>query len=194
MDDALQAGALRHAVLAGGCFWGVQKVFQHMTGVTRAVSGYAGGLAETADYKTVCTGTTGHAEAVHLTYDPAQLTFGGLLRVFFSVAHDPTQLDRQGPDVGSQYRSAIFAQDDEQLLLAQAYLRQLDQAGVFDQAIVTRLEPRGVFYPAEAYHQDYATLHPENQYVSGHDLPKIQALARLYPELFLSRPTLVNPD
>ena len=154
------------AVLAGGCFWGVQGVFQHTAGVVNAVSGYAGGSKSTADYGTVSSGTTGHAESVQIKYDPKQISYGKILQIFFSVAHDPTQLNRQGPDSGTQYRSAIFTTSDEQKKVAEAYVAQLDAAKVYKQPIVTKVGPLEGFYPAEAYHQDYLTLHPNQPYIA----------------------------
>jgi len=171
------------AVLAGGCFWGVQGVFQHVKGVTAAQSGYAGGDAATANYDTVSTETTGHAESVRITYDPAQVTYGQLLRVFFSVVQDPTELNYQGPDVGPSYRSVIFAQDDTQRNIADAYIAQLNAAGAFSAPIVTTVSS-GQFFPAEAYHQDYLSLHPNNPYIVQNDLPKLAALRSTYPELY----------
>jgi peptide-methionine (S)-S-oxide reductase len=171
--------------LAGGCFWGVQAVFQHMKGVTKAVSGYAGGNASTASYETVSSGTTGHAESVQVTYDPSQVTLGQILKVYFSVAHDPTELNRQGPDHGTQYRSAIFFGSPEQQKIAAAYIAQLDQAKTFSGPIVTKLEPLQAFYPAEGYHQDYARLHPTNAYIATNDLPKVVALEKQYPQLYV---------
>lgn len=182
-DEVVTAGgAPRSVVLAGGCFWGVQAVFQEVKGVTSAVSGYAGGAAALARYELVSSGTTGHAEAVQITYDPTQVTLGTLLKVFFSVAHDPTTLDRQGPDRGPQYRSAVFYANPEQESIARAYIAQLDAAKVFASPIVTKLEPLSAFYPAEAYHQDYARLHPNNPYIQAHDLPKLEQLKQLYPK------------
>lgn len=178
-------------VLAGGCFWGVQKVFQHVRGVQRAVSGYAGGSAGSADYETVSTGRTGHAESVQITYDPSVVSFGTLLRVYFSVAHNPTELNRQGPDHGTQYRSEIFTTSDEQKRVAQAYIAQLDGAGVFSRPIVTRVEPLEKFYAAEDYHQDYATLHPDSGYIATFDLPKVRNLERLFPAQYRADPVLV---
>jgi peptide-methionine (S)-S-oxide reductase len=178
-------------VLAGGCLWGVQGVFQHVEGVTSAVSGYAGGDAQTAQYETVSGGGTGHAEAVKITYDPRRISYGRILQIYFSVAHDPTQLNRQGPDVGTQYRSAIFPADAEQARVAKAYVEQLDRAGVFDAAIVTRIEPDRSFYPAEDYHQDYLTLHPTSPYIAINDLPKVEALERLFPDAYRAEPVLV---
>jgi peptide-methionine (S)-S-oxide reductase len=179
------------AVLAGGCFWGVQGVFQHVKGVTNAVSGYAGGEKTTAEYETVSTGRTGHAESVQITYDPRAITYGRLLQVYFSVAHDPTQLNRQGPDSGTQYRSAIFPADTEQARIAQAYIAQLDQAHAFHAKIVTKIEPDRAFFPAEAYHQDFLTLHPTYPYIVFNDLPKIDALKRMFPDLYRADPVLV---
>ena len=180
------------AVLAGGCFWGVQGVFQHVKGVTGAVSGYAGGDKDKAHYETVGSGRTGHAESVQVTFDPRQISYGRILQIYFSVAHDPTQLNRQGPDAGTQYRSAIFPADAEQALVAKAYIAQLDQAHVFDQAIVTKIEPGRSFYPAEAYHQDFLTLNPAYPYIVINDLPKVANLERLYPDLYRSQPVLVG--
>jgi peptide-methionine (S)-S-oxide reductase len=178
-------------VLAGGCFWGVQGVFQHVKGVTSAVSGYAGGDKRTADYELVSAGRTGHAESVRVTYDPRQISYGRLLQVFFSVVHDPTQLNRQGPDSGTQYRSAIFPLSAEQADVAKAYITQLDQAHAFKKAIVTKIEPDRAFYPAENYHQDYLTLNPRNPYIAINDLPKIEDLKRFFPDLYRAAPVLV---
>jgi len=175
------------AVFAGGCFWGVEAVFRHVKGVTGAVSGYAGGTAKTADYELVSSGTTRHAEAVQVTFDPAQVSYGQLLRVFFSVAHDPTQLNRQGPDVGTQYRSAIFFANDDQKNVAQAYVNQLNQAKVFSRPIVTELVTLPAFYPAEAYHQNYAALHPTQPYIVMHDLPKVASLREQFPALYTGK-------
>jgi peptide-methionine (S)-S-oxide reductase len=179
-------------VLAGGCFWGVQGVFQHVKGVTSAVSGYAGGEKKTADYEAVSTGRTGHAESVQVTYDPRQISFGRLLQVFFSVAHDPTELNRQGPDTGPQYRSAIFSTTAEQAAVAKAYIGQLDQAHAFKKPIVTKIDPDRTFYPAEAYHQDYLTRNPRNPYIAFNDLPKIDELKRVFADLYRATPVLVN--
>jgi peptide-methionine (S)-S-oxide reductase len=178
-------------VLAGGCFWGVQGVFQHVKGVTNAVSGYAGGEKKTADYEVVSTGRTGHAESVSVTYDPRQISYGRLLQIFFSVAHDPTELNRQGPDTGTQYRSAIFPVSAEQADVAKAYVAQLDQAHAFKKPIVTRIEPDRAFYPAEAYHQDFLTRNPSYPYIAINDLPKIDDLKRLLPDLYRVTPQLV---
>ena len=176
--------AKQTVVFAGGCFWGVQAVFQHVKGVADATSGYAGGTADTAQYPIVSTGETGHAESVRVTFDPAQVSFGQLLKVFFSVAHDPTELNRQGPDEGTQYRSAIFFTSPEQQRIAGAYVAQLDAAKVFGSRIVTQLAPLQAFYPAEAYHQNYATLHPDNPYILINDAPKVAQLRRLFPDLY----------
>ncbi|HXY31567.1 MAG TPA: peptide-methionine (S)-S-oxide reductase MsrA [Gemmatimonadaceae bacterium] len=172
------------AVIAGGCFWGIQAVFQHVKGVKSAISGYAGGDANTAEYELVSTGTTGHAESVRITYDPSQISYGRLLKVFFSVAHDPTQLNRQGPDWGNQYRSAIFYSTDAQKRVAAAYIAQLTQAKLFKQPIVTQVVPLKGFYEAEAYHQDYATRHPTQPYIVINDLPKVDHLHTEWPELY----------
>jgi peptide-methionine (S)-S-oxide reductase len=187
--DASKAAASgqQTAVVAGGCFWGIQAVFQHVKGVVSATSGYSGGEAKSAEYEIVSTGQTGHAESVKITYDPAQITYGELLRVFFSVAHDPTQLNRQGPDDGTQYRSVIFYGNDEQKKIAQAYIAQLDQAKVFPHAIVTQVVPLKAFYPAEAYHQDYATRHPDQPYIVYNDAPKVAQLRQQFPDLYLGK-------
>jgi len=175
----------RTVVLAGGCFWGVQAVFQHVRGVTKAVSGYAGGSSWTANYQVVSSGVTSHAESVQVSYDPSQITLGQILRVFFSVAHDPTQLNRQGPDVGRQYRSAIFHADADQKRLAEAYITELDQRRVFEGRIVTQVVPLEGFYAAESYHQNYAARHPESPYIVINDAPKVARLRRLFPELYV---------
>jgi peptide-methionine (S)-S-oxide reductase len=171
-------------VFAGGCFWGVQAVFQHVKGVQEATSGYAGGAADTARYDLVSTGTTGHAESVRVTFDPAQVSFGQLLQVFFSVAHDPTELNRQGPDEGTQYRSAIFFTSPEQKRVTSAYVAQLDRAKLLGAPIVTQVAPLAAFYPAEAYHQDYARRHPDNPYIVINDAPKVEHLRTLFPALY----------
>ena len=189
--DAAAAQANEVAVLAGGCFWGVQGVFQHVEGVTSAVSGYAGGAKETASYDKVTSGRTGHAEAVRNTYDPRKITYGRVLQLYFSVAHDPTELNRQGPDVGTQYRSTIFPATDEQARVAKAYIDQLNGAGAFSSKVVTTIEPGQVFYPAEAYHQDYMTLNPRQPYIVIHDLPKVANLKRLFPASYREEPALV---
>jgi peptide-methionine (S)-S-oxide reductase len=187
--DAPRASApsREKAVFAGGCFWGVQAVFQHVKGVMSATSGYAGGSVRNPEYEMVSTGETGHAESVQVVYDPSQVTYGELLRVFFSVAHDPTQLNRQGPDDGTQYRSAIFYTKDEQKKIADAYITQLDQAKVFPHPIVTQLAPLQAFYPAEAYHQNYAALHPKNPYIVYNDAPKVEHLKQQFPDLYTGR-------
>jgi peptide-methionine (S)-S-oxide reductase len=185
-------GASETAVLAGGCFWGVQGVFQHVKGVSAAVSGYAGGDASTAQYETVGTGTTGHAESVRITYDPSQVTFGQLLHVFFSVVHDPTELNRQGPDVGEQYRSAIFPQNDMQQRIADAYIAQLNQAKVFDAPVVTLTKRDSGFFPAEDYHQDYLNSHPTAMYIVANDMPKLDDLRQQFPDLYREQPVLVH--
>lgn len=182
-----KAKSAESAVLAGGCFWGIQAVFQHVKGVTSAVSGYSGGSAETAEYETVSSGATGHAESVKVTYDPSQISYGQLLRIFFSVAHDPTQLDRQGPDTGTQYRSAIFFANDEQKRIAQAYIDQLNRAKVFPRKIVTEVSALKAFYAAEAYHQNYATLHPNEPYIAINDLPKVEHLKEMFPAFYTAR-------
>jgi peptide-methionine (S)-S-oxide reductase len=182
---------LQTVVLAGGCFWGVQAVFQHVKGVSQAVSGYAGGAKETASYEIVSSGQSGHAESVQVTFDPMQISYGRILQIYFSVAHDPTQLNRQGPDTGTQYRSAIFYQDESQKSIAQAYIAQLDRAGVYKRPIVTQTNQLKGFYPAEAYHQDYATLHPSSPYIAFNDLPKVDNLQRVFADLYRDRPVLV---
>ena len=181
------ASSRETAVLAGGCFWGIQAVYQHVKGVISATSGYSGGEAKTAEYETVSTGDTGHAESVQIVYDPAQVTYGELLRVFFSVAHDPTQLDRQGPDEGTQYRSSIFYANDEQKHIAESYIAQLDQAKVFSHAIVTKVVPFRAFYQAEAYHQNYAALHPNQPYIMFNDAPKVEHLKQEFPTLYVAK-------
>jgi peptide-methionine (S)-S-oxide reductase len=185
VDESLSAKSGQEtAVFAGGCFWGVQAVFQHVKGVVSATSGYSGGPSIAAEYEVVSTGTTGHAESVKVVYDPAKVSYGQLLKVFFSVAHDPTELNRQGPDQGTQYRSVIFDSSDQQKRIAQAYIAQLDQAKVFPHAIVTQVVPLKAFYPAEAYHQNYATLHPDNPYIKYNDLPKVAHLQQQFPNLY----------
>jgi peptide-methionine (S)-S-oxide reductase len=179
------------AVLAGGCFWGVQGVFQHVNGVTQAVSGYAGGSQATAKYETVSSGRTSHAESVQITFDPQKISYGHILQIYFSVAHDPTELNRQGPDVGTQYRSGIFPTSIEQARIAKAYIDQLNKAAVFKAPIVTTLEPDQTFYPAEAYHQDFLTRNPTHPYIVFNDLPKIENLKRLQPDVYRADPVLV---
>jgi peptide-methionine (S)-S-oxide reductase len=180
------------AVFAGGCFWGVQGVFQHVEGVKNAVSGYAGGAKDKAEYEVVSGGGTGHAESVKVTYDPSKITYGRLLQIYFSVAHDPTQLNRQGPDHGTQYRSTIFPANDEQAKVAKAYIDQLDAANTFGRKLATTIEPGKAFYPAEAYHQDYLTLNPRQPYIVYNDLPKIEALKQMFPTLYRAKPVLVS--
>ena len=178
-------------VLAGGCFWGVQAVYQHTKGVTSAVSGYAGGDKQTAHYEIVGTGGTGHAEAVSVTFDPRQISYGKILQIYFSVAHNPTELNRQGPDLGTQYRSAIFYADDEQKKVASAYIAELDKAHVFPRSIATQLEPLHGFYPAENYHQDFAVLHPSYPYIVFNDLPKVENLKKLFATDYRETPVTV---
>ena len=183
--DAASSTAPQTAVFAGGCFWGIQAVFQHVKGVRQATSGYSGGDQATADYQLVSTGTTGHAESVQVVYDPAQISYGQLLKIFFSVAHDPTQLNRQGPDSGTQYRSVLFFSNDEQQRIAQAYVRQLQDAKAFPRPIVTQIVPLKKFFPAEAYHQNYATLHPNDAYIVFNDRPKVVALQKQFPAIYV---------
>jgi peptide-methionine (S)-S-oxide reductase len=190
--DEKSSARLEKAVFAGGCFWGVQGVFQHVEGVTNAVSGYAGGEAATAHYEMVGTGSTGHAEAVEVTYDPSKVTYGQLLHVFFSVAHNPTQLNYQGPDHGTQYRSAIFFADENQKKIARSYIAQLDKAKVYSEPIVTTMEAFKAFYPAEGYHQDFLTLNPTYPYIVYNDLPKIENLKQIFPQLYTENPVLVS--
>jgi len=180
------------AVLAGGCFWGVQGVYQHVKGVTSAVSGYAGGEKNTAMYERVGSGTTGHAESVQITFDPREISYGRLLQVFFSVVHDPTQLNRQGPDVGTEYRSAIFPLNADQEAVARAYVNQLQIARTFSTPVVTKVEPGKVFYRAEEYHQDYLERNPSNPYIAINDLPKLRELQRVFPGLYRETPVLVR--
>ncbi len=175
------------AILAGGCFWGVEAVFEHVKGVSRVESGYSGGSGATAQYDTVSSGATGHAESVRIVYDPSQITYGQLLKVFFAVAHDPTELNRQGPDTGTQYRSAIFYSNEEQKRIAQAYIEQLNQAKVFGRKIVTQVVPFQSFNVAEAYHQNYLVHHPNDPYIVYNDLPKLENLRKLLPELYKAK-------
>jgi peptide-methionine (S)-S-oxide reductase len=184
LDEHPVSNSDRFAVLAGGCFWGVEAVFEHTRGVKKVTSGYAGGPAVSAHYDIVSTGKTGHAESVQIVYDPTQITYGKLLQIFFSVAHDPTQLNRQGPDVGPQYRSAIFFASAEQQRIAQAYVEQLNKAKVFGKPVVTAIQQLDVFYPAEAYHQDYAAHHPNDLYIVINDAPKIEHLRAQFPQLY----------
>ena len=192
VDETPSAGGSEVAVLAGGCFWGVQGVFQHVKGVTSAVSGYAGGEKNTAEYETVSSGATGHAESVQVTYDPRQITYGRLLQIYFSVAHDPTELNRQGPDTGTQYRSAIFPTTADQERIAAAYIAQLDAAHVFSRKVATKIEAGRAFYPAEAYHQDFLTRNPTYPYIVFNDLPKVREVQRLFPDVYRDDPVLVR--
>jgi peptide-methionine (S)-S-oxide reductase len=187
VDSTLAKAQQQTAVLAGGCFWGIQAVFQHVKGVVSATSGYSGGARNTAQYETVSTGRTGHAESVKISYDPAQITYGDLLRIFFSVAHDPTQWNRQGPDEGTQYRSVIFYDNEEQKRIAEAYVAQLNEAKVFPRKIVTQVVPLKAFYPAEAYHQDYAKWHPNEPYIVFNDAPKVVHLRQQFPALYINK-------
>jgi peptide-methionine (S)-S-oxide reductase len=190
--DVQAADGIQTAVIAGGCFWGVQGVYQHTAGVLNAVSGYSGGSKMTANYTMIGTGTTGHAEAVEIKYDPKKISYGKILQIFFSVVHDPTQLNRQGPDVGTQYRSAIFTANDEQKKVAEAYIAQLNAAKVYKQPIVTKVGPLQAFFPAEDYHQDYLTLHPNQPYIVFNDIPKIQNLKKIFADNYIEKPTLVS--
>ena len=190
--DAAPTEDLQTAVIAGGCFWGIQAVYQHTNGITKAISGYAGGDKKDANYELVSGARTGHAEAVQITYDPRVISYGKILQIFFSVAHNPTELNRQGPDSGPQYRTEIFPQTDEQAKIAKAYVAQLDAAKAFGKPIVTKTGTmKAAFYPAEAYHQDYATLHPSNPYIAINDAPKVENLKRLFPKAFRDKPVLV---
>ena len=195
-DIAAAAGAAgittEAAVFAGGCFWGVQGVFQHVKGVSSAVSGYAGGEAKSAKYNIVGSGATGHAEAVRITYDPRQVSYGRLLQIYFSVAHNPTELNRQGPDSGTQYRSTVFPTNPDQLRVATSYIAQLDKSKVFGKPIVTTIELQKVFYPAESYHQDFLTRNPDHPYIVINDLPKVVNLKRVFPDVYRAQPTLVG--
>lgn len=190
--DVAATGATAKAVFAGGCFWGIQGVFQHVKGVTRAVSGYSGGRKETATYEQVITETTGHAEAVEITYDPKVVSYGTLMQIFFSVAHDPTEVNRQGPDTGPSYRTAIFPQSEEQARIARLYIAQLDRASLFARPIATKVEAFRGFFPAEAYHQDFLTLNPTYPYIVVNDLPKLRNLARVWPQYWRPEPVLVK--
>lgn len=194
MSDAAPPSdaTVAEAVFAGGCFWGVQGVFQHVRGVTGAVSGYTGGSAETATYERVGTGASGHAEAVRVRYDPRQISYGQLLQIYFTVAHNPTERNRQGPDVGPQYRSAVFPANAEQERVARSYIAQLDAANTFGKALATTVEPLKVFYPAEAYHQDFLVQNPRNPYIVVHDLPKVDALKRMFPASYRPQPVLAT--
>jgi peptide-methionine (S)-S-oxide reductase len=192
IDNPKSSGSLQTAVLAGGCFWGVQGVFEHVRGVQKVVAGYAGGDRSTAQYETVSSGTTGHAESVKITFDPAAISYGQILQIAFSVVHDPTQLNRQGPDVGTQYRSAIFYVDETQKRIAEAYIGQLDSSHAFPRSIVTRVDPLKGFYPAEDYHQDYLIHNPSAPYIAMYDIPKVENFKHLFPELYSGRPVLAN--
>ncbi|MGA7072564.1 peptide-methionine (S)-S-oxide reductase MsrA [Bradyrhizobium sp.] len=190
--DVPNASGIQTVVLAGGCFWGVQGVFQHTAGVVNAVSGYSGGSKTTADYQMVSTGTTGHAESVEVKFDTKKISYGKILQIFFSVAHDPTQLNRQGPDSGTQYRSAIFTTSDEQKKVADAYIAQLNAAKVYRKPIVTKVGPLEGFFAAEGYHQDYLTLHPNQPYIAYNDIPKVENLKKIFAENYIEKPTLVS--
>jgi len=190
-DEPAGTASSEKAVLSGGCFWGVQGVFQHVKGVTRALSGYSGGSEANAQYEIVSTGTTGHAESVEITFDPKQITYGQLLQIYFAVAHDPTELNEQGPDYGTQYRSAIFPQNDQQRSIAERYIAQLDHAKAFPHPIVTKVEHFRGFYPAENYHQDFLALNPSYPYIVINDLPKVRDLQRLFPDRYMDKPVLV---
>jgi peptide-methionine (S)-S-oxide reductase len=190
--DAKPSDVIQTVVLSGGCFWGVQGVFQHTAGVVSAVSGYSGGSKANAEYEKVSTGTTGHAESVQIKYDPKKISYGKLLQIFFSVAHNPTELNYQGPDSGTQYRSAIFTTSDEQKKVTDAYIAQLNAAKVFPKPIVTKVGPLEAFYAAEGYHQDYLTLHPGQPYIAYNDIPKVQNLKKLFAENYTEKPTLVG--
>ena len=192
LDEPATQAHEETAVLAGGCFWGVQGVFQHVSGVTKVIAGYSGGKRETAQYETVSGGQTGHAESVQITYDPTKITYGRLLQIYFSVAHDPTELNRQGPDSGTQYRSAIFPANDMQKQVAQSYIAQLNKAHAFPAPIVTKTDMLTGFYPAENYHQNYLTLHPDQPYIAINDIPKVENLKRLFPSVYLDKPVLLN--
>jgi len=191
-SDLAPSDGLQTAVVSGGCFWGVQGVFQHTAGVVNAVSGYAGGSRMTATYEQVSTGSTGHAESVQIKFDPKKISYGKILQIYFSVAHDPTQLNRQGPDSGTQYRSAIFTTSDEQKQVADAYIAQLNAAKVYGKPIVTKVSSLQAFFPAEAYHQDYLTLHPNQPYIAYNDLPKVENLKKLFAANYIEKPTLVK--
>jgi peptide-methionine (S)-S-oxide reductase len=188
IDEPLApAGAERVAVLAGGCFWGIEAVFEHVKGVKNVVSGYSGGAASTAQYETVSTGRTGHAESVKITYDPSKISYGQLLKVFFSVAHDPTELNRQGPDTGTQYRSVIFVANEEQRRIATNYIAEINKAKLFGRPLATEIVPLQAFYDAEAYHQDYLVHHPDQPYIVINDKPKIESLRKQLPDLYVAK-------
>src|SRR5262245_29621095 len=192
LDDPKVSGVLQTAVVAGGCFWGVQGVYQHVRGVQKAVSGYSGGTTATADYETVSRGDTGHAESIEIVFDPREISYGEILQIFFSVVHDPTQLNRQGPDVGTQYRSAIFYANDSQKRIAQAYIAQLTKAKTFRREIVTKVDPLHGFYAAEDYHQDFLINNPSYPYIVVHDLPKIESFRKLFPGRYREQPVLAR--
>jgi peptide-methionine (S)-S-oxide reductase len=192
VDNPKAAGPPQSAVLAGGCFWGVQGVFEHVRGVQKVIAGYAGGDKATAQYETVSSGTTGHAESVKIVFDPAEISYGQILQIAFSVVHDPTQLNRQGPDVGTQYRSAVFYADDDQRRIAAAYISQLDGSHAFSRPIVTRVDPLKGFYPAEDYHQDYLIHNPDAPYIAFYDIPKIENFKRTFPQLYSGHPVLAH--
>ncbi|KAF1709334.1 peptide-methionine (S)-S-oxide reductase [Pseudoxanthomonas kalamensis DSM 18571] len=193
LDEAVGKPGNQVAIFAGGCFWGVQGVFQHVRGVKQVMSGYAGGNASHARYEMVSSGRTGHAESVYITYDPAEVSYGTLLRIFFGVVHDPTELNRQGPDVGTQYRSAIFPTTPTQSRVAHAYIEQLDAAKYFPRPLATNVEKYTAFYPAEDYHQDYMTRNPHSPYIMFHDAPKLRQLQKVFPQYYRDAPVLVNP-
>ena len=192
MMEPVVGSGMEKAVLAGGCFWGVQGVFQHVKGVENAVSGYDGGKGDTANYETVSGGQTGHAESVEITFDPHVINYATLLQIYFSVVHNPTELNYQGPDSGMQYRSAIFPENEKQAKVAQAYIDQLNKAKVFKAPIVTSIEPAKNFFPAEDYHQDYLTLHPTEGYIAANDIPKVQDLSKFFPDIYSEKPKLVK--
>jgi peptide-methionine (S)-S-oxide reductase len=192
VDETATGAHEEQAVFAGGCFWGVQAVFQHVKGVKQAMSGYAGGPADKASYEVVSMGNTGHAESVRVTFDPAVVTYGQLLQIYFSVAHDPTQLNRQGPDTGTQYRSTVFAANAQQRKVAEAYIAQLDAAKAYPRPLVTTVEDLKGFYPAEGYHQDYLVNHPDSMYIVINDVPKVKNLAKEFADRYQQQPVLVN--
>lgn len=191
-DSPKAAGPLQKAVLSGGCFWGVQGVYQHVRGVRQVLSGYSGGEKSTAEYEVVSTGRTGHAESVQIVFDPKEISYGEILQIFFSVVHDPTQLNRQGPDTGTQYRSNIFYADESQKKIAEEYIAQLNKTQLFHKTIVTRVDPLKAFYPAEGYHQDFLVNNPDNPYIEYNDLPKIDNLKKVFPEIYQPKPVTVR--
>jgi peptide-methionine (S)-S-oxide reductase len=192
LDNPKESAPVQTAVLAGGCFWGVQGVYQHVRGVQKVLSGYSGGAKATAEYEVVSRGGTGHAESVEIRFDPKELSYGEILQIYFSVTHDPTQLDRQGPDTGTQYRSNIFYVDESQKRIAQAYIAQLEKAKAFGRAVVTRVDPLSAFYPAEGYHQDFLIKNPTYPYIVINDLPKIENLKKMFPARYRERPVTVE--